>query len=277
MSDLDDRIDELYALPLSDFTAARNALAKTLKGDDAARVKRLEKPSVVAWSANQLYWRDRRTFDRLMASGRALRRAQIAALKGRSSDVRETTSEHRTALAAALAAATGIAKESGANPSPEALSRMLEALSVAPEPPASPGRFTDQLQPAGFEALAGITPSPRPHIVTPSAPATTGRGDRTGRQTSRARNDEDEQRKAKAEAEKRIAAEAALGQARKALDGAEAAEARAAAQVDASRQQLERAEAALERAREVSRSARREVDRTEVALKDLTAARPKRR
>ena len=48
MSALDDKIDELYALPLADFTAARNALAKTLKGDEAAAVKRLEKPSVVA-------------------------------------------------------------------------------------------------------------------------------------------------------------------------------------------------------------------------------------
>ena len=81
MSDLDDRIDELYGLPLAEFTASRNALAKTLKGEEAAAIKRLEKPSVVAWSANQLYWRDRRTFDKLIASGRDLRSAQIAALK----------------------------------------------------------------------------------------------------------------------------------------------------------------------------------------------------
>ena len=81
MSALEQKIDELYALPLAEFTAARNTLAKSLKGDDAARVKRLEKPSIVAWSVNQLYWVERRTFERLMTAGKALRSAQIAALK----------------------------------------------------------------------------------------------------------------------------------------------------------------------------------------------------
>ena len=277
MSDLDDRIDELYGLPLAEFTASRNALAKTLKGEEAAAIKRLEKPSVVAWSANQLYWRDRRTFDKLMASGRDLRSAQIAALKGRSSDLREATSTHRTALAAALAAATNLAKESGANPSSEALARMLEALSLAPDLPASPGRFTEQLQPAGFEALAGITPAARPHIVAPPAPGTAGHRDRAGKKTTKADEAEGEHRRAEAEAEKRAAAEGALGQARKALDRAQATETRAASQVDAARRQLEVAEAALEQAHKVATGARREVDRHELAVKALTATRPKRR
>ena len=275
MSDLDDRIDQLYALPLAEFTAARNALAKALKGAEAAAVKRLEKPSVVAWSANQLYWRDRRTFDRLMASGKSLRSAQIAALKGRSTDLRKNTSEHRAALASALAAATGIAKESGANPSPDALSRMLEALSLAPELPASPGRFTEQLQPAGFEALAGITPAPKPHIVTP--PPSSGTAGRAAKAHARGDDDEDERRRAKAEAERRAAAEATLAQARKALDHAQSAETRAASHVDVARQQLERAEAALEQARDVAGSARREADRAEAVLKDLSPGKPKRR
>ncbi len=98
VSTLDARIDELYALPLAEFTAARNALAKTVKGDDATRVKRLEKPSLVPWAVNQLYWRERRTYDRLIASGEALRSAQIAALKGRTSDVRGATTAHRAAV-----------------------------------------------------------------------------------------------------------------------------------------------------------------------------------
>ncbi len=34
MSALDAKIDDLYRLPLSEFTGARNALAKTLKGDE---------------------------------------------------------------------------------------------------------------------------------------------------------------------------------------------------------------------------------------------------
>ena len=41
--------DELYALPLADFTPARDARAKELKGSDlAAPVKKLKKPVTLA-------------------------------------------------------------------------------------------------------------------------------------------------------------------------------------------------------------------------------------
>jgi hypothetical protein len=277
LSALDDRIDELYALPLPEFTAARNALAKTLKGDEAATVKRLEKPSVVAWTANQLYWKDRKTFDRLMASGRALRTAQIAALKGRGSNLRDATGEHRTALASALTAATRLAAESGSRPSPEPLSRMLEALSLAPELPASPGRFTDVLQPAGFEALAGITPVTRPHVVPkpePSPASARGHSRRTAAPTDDAA---ERRRRAEEEVARRKAAESAVHQAQRALDHAKAGEARAQAQVDTARQHLQRAEADLERARTVAKGAQQEVDRTAAALKALTTSSPRTR
>jgi len=80
VSALDAKIDDLYRLPLSEFTGARNALAKTLTGDEAKRVRALEKPTVVPWAVNQVYWRARSTYDRLMKSGEKLRAAQIAAL-----------------------------------------------------------------------------------------------------------------------------------------------------------------------------------------------------
>jgi hypothetical protein len=51
---LDSRVDELYQLPLDEFTAARNALAKSLKGEEAESVKRLQKPTIVPWAVNQL-------------------------------------------------------------------------------------------------------------------------------------------------------------------------------------------------------------------------------
>ena len=38
MSALDAKIDDLYQLPLGEFTGARNALAKSLSGDEAKRV-----------------------------------------------------------------------------------------------------------------------------------------------------------------------------------------------------------------------------------------------
>ena len=58
----DAKVDELYQLPLATFTAARNALAKTVKGADARRIKQLAKPTVVPWTVNQLYWHSRKTY-----------------------------------------------------------------------------------------------------------------------------------------------------------------------------------------------------------------------
>jgi hypothetical protein len=56
--DLERELDALYALPLNEFTKARNDLASRLKrahqADAAAAVRSLRKPTAVAWTANHL-------------------------------------------------------------------------------------------------------------------------------------------------------------------------------------------------------------------------------
>jgi hypothetical protein len=265
----DTDIDKLYQLPLADFTAARNALAKTLKGEQAATVKRLEKPTLVPWAVNQLYWRERKTFDRLMASGRALRAAQIAALKGKSADLREATAEHREVLAAAVATASQLAADAGAKPQTDALSRMLEALSLAQEAPADAGRLTDLVQPAGFEALAGVTPvaklSASPAAQggrsAPSAGETTRRPPGAASKTSAptAAESAAERRRAERAAAERKAAETAVHASERQLDRARAALARAGSHADAVRQQLERAERDAADARKAVEDAERQL------------------
>jgi hypothetical protein len=159
VSAADNKIDELYQQPLADFTGARNALAKTLSGADAQRVKALPKPTVVAWAANQLYWRAGDLYDALMKSGERVRKAQIAALQGKAADIRAANDDHRRAVAAAVAEAERLASSAGSKPSPDALTRTFEAISLTPHPPDPPGRLAESLQPGtGFEALAGITP-----------------------------------------------------------------------------------------------------------------------
>jgi len=164
VSALDDTINDLYKQPLADFTSARNALAKSLTGDEAKRVKALAKPTVVPWAANQVYWRARATYDRLLKSGERLRKAQIAALEGKSSDVRTATDQHRRAIADAVKEAERLAGADGSKPAPDALMRTFEALSLTPEPLEPHGRLTEALQPSGFEALSGvaISDAPRP-------------------------------------------------------------------------------------------------------------------
>lgn len=156
---LDDRIDDLYKRPLAEFTSARNALAKTLAGDDAKRVKALAKPTVVPWAVNQLHWHARKAYDRLLDKGARLRKAQLAALsgKGDANALREATDAHRASVAEAARETNRIAGTGAQHLDP--LTRMLEALSLATEPPEHPGRFTKALQPAGFEALAGVKPA----------------------------------------------------------------------------------------------------------------------
>jgi hypothetical protein len=156
VSALDAKIDDLYRLPLAEFTSARNALAKSLSKDDAKLIRALAKPTVVPWAVNQLYWHARATFDRLMKSGEKLRAAQIAALEGRAADVRAASESHRRAISEAVAEAERLASASGAKPGAEPLARTFESLSLATTAPGQPGRLTDALQPAGFEALAGL-------------------------------------------------------------------------------------------------------------------------
>lgn len=161
MSSLDAKIDELYHAPLGEFVAARTALAKTLSGDEAKRVKTLSKPTVVPWAVNQVYWRARAVYDRLIKSGEKLREAQVAALGGKKADIRAATDAHRKAIAEAVQQAEKIAAADGAHPAADALLRTFEAISLASEPLETPGRLTRPLQPAGFEALAGVRVAPQ--------------------------------------------------------------------------------------------------------------------
>src|SRR5215831_14915797 len=171
VADTDKQIDELYHLPLAEFTAARTALAKTLSGDAARQVRTLKKPTAVPAAVNQLYWKARPAYDAAMKAGQALRTAQIATLKGKKADVRAATEAHRKAIASAVHRAVELASDAGLNPNTDQLARMFEALSLAATPPSTPGRFVDVIAPSGFDALAGVTPVTRVHTTAQSGHA----------------------------------------------------------------------------------------------------------
>jgi len=153
---LEASIDNLYRESLGTFVAARTALAKTVTGADAQRVRKLTKPTVVPWAVNQVYWRDRRAWDQLVRAGEQLRKAQVAALEGRKADIRAATEAHRQAVADAVQKAERIAAADDVHPAADALTRTFEAISLRPDAAEQPGRLTKALQPSGFEALAGI-------------------------------------------------------------------------------------------------------------------------
>jgi hypothetical protein len=111
---------------------------------------------------NQVYWHARSIFDRLQRSGADLRRAQIAALEGRTADVHSAAAAHRKAVASAVEQAMTLAQAAQANPDRDAVARTFEALSIASDTPEPPGRLTHPLRPGGFELLAGVEPVAKP-------------------------------------------------------------------------------------------------------------------
>jgi hypothetical protein len=241
----DSRIDDLYKLPPDEFVSARTALAKSLTGDEAKRIKALTKPTIVPWSVNQVYWHARDVYTRLQKAGEKLRDAQLTALKGRESDVRGATTAHRQAVADAVKAASRLASASGTNPDPEALARTFEALSLQKTPPEQHGRFTKPLQPQGFEALAGVAIKAAP----PSVRAPAGKEPTHVHAVQKSTPTAAEARALrKLEAEAAAAArqhEAALKAAETKLSHAKFDEARTRGQWESSKKALEEAERAL--------------------------------
>ncbi len=103
--------DELYALPLADFTPARDAKAKELKGTDLApKVKALKKPSLAAWVVDLLARREADQVEQVLTVGAALREAQ-ASMSGDS--LRELTKQRRQLTAAVTQQARSLALEAG--------------------------------------------------------------------------------------------------------------------------------------------------------------------
>jgi len=104
----DDPIDRLYGLPLEEFVAARDALAKELRSggekERAAEVKKLAKPTRAAWAVNQLARTHADEVAALVDAGAALSGAQEALLGGADPAVLRSAAEAARALVDALAA-----------------------------------------------------------------------------------------------------------------------------------------------------------------------------
>jgi hypothetical protein len=227
-------LDRLYQLPLDEFTAARNALAKNA-GANAGAIRGLTKPPVAAWAVNQLYWRDRRAWDALVDAAENLRRANKAVLSGRSGDVRAAGTVHDQAVQDALKATLEILTHDGhpaTDATKQAIVNTLRAL-PAGEPP---GRLTKVLQPGGFEMLAGLSVA---------APAKTTK---EGKVTKEAKGTK-EHAQSKADAKALTAAREAAASADRALKDAEQAVRRHEFEIARATRDEERAAKAVEQAR----------------------------
>ena len=164
-SRVDEEIARLYQLPLADFTAARNALAKQA-GARASEVKALQKPPVAAWAINQLFWQRRDVYDRLIGAAGDLRAAHGAVLAGKSGDVRAAGKSHEEAIEAALKATLALLRDAGqpaTDATRQAIATTLRALPGRTRRASSPRRssLVDSRCSAGCRSAAG-RPRTRP-------------------------------------------------------------------------------------------------------------------
>ncbi|MCA1562950.1 MAG: hypothetical protein LC753_05410 [Acidobacteria bacterium] len=162
-------IDELYQLPLAEFTAARNTLAKGA-GAAAPEVRALTKPPLPAWAVNQLYWKRRQVYDALVQRAEELRDTHKAILTGRRGDLRTAGKAHDEAVDAALKATLSLLEAAGERTTDATRQAIASTLRALPSHDA-PGRLGRVLQPGGFEMLAGITPVPAVARESRSQPA----------------------------------------------------------------------------------------------------------
>ena len=176
MASVEREIDKLFALPLEEFTAARNELAKRLAKDGekerADEVRGLVKPSVPVWTINQLARSEKPMVRALLDAGAKLRRAQEQALGGGNPDaLRSAQSEERDALRALTHRAGEILREAGKPTGQAVLERINGTLGAAAvtedaREDLKAGRLTSELRMSGFESLAGFeAPPPRDELA----------------------------------------------------------------------------------------------------------------
>ncbi|HEV2786742.1 MAG TPA: hypothetical protein VGV67_10165 [Solirubrobacteraceae bacterium] len=292
--DRDAEIDDLYGLPLDEFTAARDDLAKRLRAagdrDGAREVKTLRKPTVPAWAVNVATRRAPAKLEALFAATDQLARAQRRAASGvDAGTMHDLTTGHRAAVDAVVQEAAAALREAGTNPAAHldeiSATVLAGAVDAGARESLRDGRLVRPLDAPGFGALPALSvvdgggdddddaETAAPEAAAPAAPNDSAQAEERAA-AQRAWNDaRTALREARAEREalERRApmldqkAEAAEHEA---ADLAAKAE-RAAATARAARTDAEEAAAQLEQSRAAEAAAEEEVARTAAAVEAL--------
>ena len=185
VGDLDAALAALYQLPLEQFVATRDQLARRLRaaGDRATarQIAGLRRPPVSAWAVNQLAHAAPNAVAELLAAGAALRQAQQDALAGQpgaARQLRTATAHQRAAITRLSSRAETLLVRAGHAASDATLARLAATLQAAAtgdeatRAALAQGRLPGDLDPAGFGldlALAPAEPA-APAGVVPAAP-----------------------------------------------------------------------------------------------------------
>jgi hypothetical protein len=244
--------EDLYGLPLEEFTPARDVLAKELRAagrkDEAAEVKSLRKPSVAAWALNRVARDHPEAIGRLRTAGADLREAQQEAMSGDAGRLREASRALSDEIDRVAELAAGALQAAGRPVSAAQQEKLVATLRTAAVDAAAGealvrGVLVDDLEPTGF-SLLGAPSGDAPAPARRPAPKTTPDGDGARSLPGAERP----RKKPTASKEQLEALEAARRELRRRDAEAEMAATKA-------RRRAERAEAALHRAAEAQREA----------------------
>ncbi|MEN8706381.1 MAG: hypothetical protein ABF306_09625 [Nocardioides marinisabuli] len=123
-----DLAEDLYGLPLGEFTASRDALVKQHRGSDLARdLKALRKPTTAAWVVDLLVRHETEQVEQVLSVGAALREAQASMS---ADELRTLTKQRRQLTAAVTTTARGLARKHGLRVT-EAVAEQVQATLTA--------------------------------------------------------------------------------------------------------------------------------------------------
>ncbi len=158
-----DEIDALYALPLDEFTRARNDLARSLRTegrrDEADAVSGLRKPTLAAWVVNQLARERRSEVESLLDGAAAIKAGGV-----------DGDARFRAGVDALLRSARQILTDADRKPTDSVLQEVattLRASAAAAPDELAAGRLSEALETTGFDVLAGAVPPSRPKAARP--------------------------------------------------------------------------------------------------------------
>jgi hypothetical protein len=169
--DVESVADELYGLPPSEFTAARDARSAAAKregdSDLAAAIKKLGRPTAAAWLANLLVRERAEQVEQLLELGAAMREAQ-AELAG--DQMRQLALQRRQIVSALGREAGQLAVDRGQPVSRSIREEMEGTLEAALADPdageaLSSGRLTTSLRYTGLgsvDVAGAVAATPRP-------------------------------------------------------------------------------------------------------------------
>jgi hypothetical protein len=160
--------DKLYELPLEDFVAERDTLARDLRdaGDreEAAAVRKLPKPSRAAWAVNQLVRSQPKARQALVEAADSSEQAASRLPDPEAADdLRLAASAGRRTISELMTAARGLMSKDGKSLGEGPLRGVEDTLHAALADPeiraeVAAGRLTRERQATGFPGLVAADP-----------------------------------------------------------------------------------------------------------------------